>query len=126
MKLHLSFNQQGLATIGGKTLRTLVTDSNTRPGRDDLEHQTTLDFERPDLEPLVREIMLEIAEERMAGKLRPFVEGEPIGVLPRLVRKRALTDTEVCKARNRRMEDHRREMLALRKSNDEDMRRLLA
>jgi hypothetical protein len=97
-----------------------VLDDSLRLGQNDDEYQRMQRYEQPLLDPLVREIEQEVEQMREAGTLRPFVEGEPIGVIPRLVapRPRPVVD------KSRRMEEKRAEMLALRRRNDAVMRSL--
>lgn len=59
-------------------------------------------------------VMEEITEDRLNGKLRPFIEGEPIG----MIQKHDPKPAPMLKSKARIKEDERTEMLAMRKRND--------
>jgi len=113
-------NHQGKTVINGRIMPTTTVEA--MPDRAD-EDEIIRASEQPLIDATVKEIIHEVNEMRRAGTLRPFVEGEAIGALPRMVE-------PVCSAvdprheQRCRMEDQRREMLALRRSNDATMRRL--
>jgi len=116
---NLYVNHQGKMVVNGRVMPTTTHESKP----EDEGGEAALQSEQPLVDALVTSIIREVNEMRKAGTLRPFTEGEPIGALPRLVE--AAEDAVDPKyARARVMEDRRREMLALRKSNDADMRRL--
>jgi hypothetical protein len=116
-------NDQGVTVINGKTQKT-PTHLLGR-GEDDKEHRDLLKLLRPAFETTLREVCQEVAAMRIAGTLRPFTEGEPIGVLPRRVRIKPPTPARLRREHNQRMQDRQAEMLALRARNDADIEALL-
>jgi hypothetical protein len=72
------------------------------------------------LDTTVRDIMIEIAEEREHGLVRPFVEGEPIGMIQKPKPFNPPVET-----RAKRYERKQQELRALRASNDAAIRRTL-
>ncbi len=125
-RLTFARNQRGVILVNGKSLRTPTTDSNTKPGTRDREDEILLEYACPLLDTAVREINRETQVLRLLGKLKPFREGEPIGVLPRRVKQKPPTEKQV-RAFNHKMFEWRREsMLALRAKNDLIIRELLA
>lgn len=119
------YNARGnLVDVTGKTGKTPTHLLNI--GTDDVEHQAMLRFFEPSFEETLREVMAEVFEMRMSGTLRPFVEGEPIGALPRVVKKRLLTPEQMRRSHNETMRWRREATLELRRKNDATIRRLLA
>lgn len=121
--VNLGRTRRGLLTVGGKTIKAPTLMENI--GRDDPEFQSMAQYLEPGLDMTVREIMHEIEEDRYHRKLKPFVEGEPIGVLPRLVRKPRLTEAQFRKERNKRLDRQQEEMLTLRAKNNRTMKEVL-
>lgn len=68
-----------------------------------------------------RTIMEEIQSDRMNGKLRPFVEGEPIGK----IQKHKRGPAKPLKTRNEIMDDRRNELRERQQQNDATLDRLL-
>jgi hypothetical protein len=98
----------------------------TYSGEDLNEGDNALDnWYNPLLDNTVRQIAQEVAQMRIAGTLTPFIEGQPIGVLPRRIRVRPLTDVQIRKEYNKRKEEERDAMLALRKRNNTTMKSIL-
>lgn len=100
-------------------------DGRLWPRSTDEAHGMSFDRAPDNLDEVVRDIMHEIAEERAHGKVRPFAEGEPIGIIPRRVDRADVTDADVAEYRARHQEWERGEMLALRRANDRLMGDLL-
>lgn len=75
-------------------------------------------FYSTDLDRNFKDAYREIMEMRAIGKLRPFVEGEPIGALPRRVRTKTMTPAAIRKTYNSWRDDKQKAMLALRAKND--------
>jgi len=67
-----------------------------------------------------RSIIEELTEDRMNGKVAPFVSG-PIGAYVRTPKKKPLTDRQVQQIHNKWREQERAIMLALRAKNDAAM-----
>lgn len=82
-------------------------------------------YYNPLLDTEIREIMHEIAIERAAGVLKPFKEGEAVGVLPRLVRAPKRKESWYTQQRNERKERERDAMLRHRRRNNRTMRSML-
>ena len=79
-----------------------------------------------DLERIIAEIFREIQEERMAGVVKPFVEGEPIGACPPPRPVVVFTREQLVAAHNARMERKREALTTLRERNDRTIEELLA
>ena len=110
-------NKQGKLVVNGRIMPTSTHESRGHSRSED-DYARTLDDQQPDIEPILREIERETIALRYAGKLPPFVERQPIGVIPRRVRVRPPTATQMRKVHNHRMEEQRAEMLSLRRKND--------
>lgn len=123
-KLTYERTRRGLFRVSGRVLPARIIDDSLKPGRQDWEDKTVLGLENPELDPIVREIEREVAADRLAGRLKPFIEGEPIGVLPRRVRVKSVR--RYWNDHDTRMEEKRAEMLALRARNDATIESLLS
>ena len=102
--------------VGGQVMKTPLIDTALI---DSTPEENTFD-------QTMHEIAVEVEQLRLAGRLRPFVEGEAIGVLPRRVprgrRIRTYTTSSDLKAR---YEKRQRELMELRARNDENIRSIL-
>jgi hypothetical protein len=92
-----------------------------RPIDNDLDN-----YLNPLFESTIRQIVQEVEEMRLAGTLKPFVEGEHLGKLPRGVRPKKMTAAQARAAHNQRMQQRQEDMLALRKRNDGTIEALLS
>jgi len=82
-------------------------------------YDETLLHHEPRLDVLVGDILQEMFEEKMAGKVRPFVEGEPVGAYTPLPERKPAVAT-------RSIGDLRQEALKLRRrKNQATLRRML-
>lgn len=126
MKLNIGLNQRGNTTVNGQTIThnpdAIPFGSGHTWGSADLHTENHLN---PLFEMEVREVAEEVEQMRLAKVLRPFVEGEMIGVLPRRVRKKPLTEKQRRTNHARRMEMQRDEMLLLRSRNNNLMEELV-
>lgn len=73
----------------------------------------------------VREIERETQQLRLAGKLKPFVEGEPIGTLPKKAPVKNVSSEEMAAAANKVKEGKRSAMLEHRARNDAAMNKIM-
>lgn len=118
-------NKSGRPVIDGRVMPTMSNDNLTKLGTRDLEDAAAQAWQFPPFEALVREVEQEVEAMRHNGLLRPFKEGERIGVLPRRVRSRKLTAKEHEREHNERMQRRQHAMLAQRAKNDEIIASLL-
>ncbi len=118
-------NRRGNNVFDGQVLSTPRDGHDYRIGADDEEHQRMLRHFEPSFDTAIRESIAEIAEMRMAGTLRPFVEGEAIGAAPAPKKPKKHTAKELKQYQDQRRQWQREEMLALRRKNDEAIRELL-
>lgn len=91
-------------------------------GENNEEHRILMRFFEPSFEETLDEVCLEVAEMRYSGKLRPFIEGEPIGAYKRIPRPKPPTAAQVRDYHNRSREFARKEMLELRAENNRRLR----
>jgi hypothetical protein len=118
-------NRRGHIVVQGKTDKSLPQEEYgfrelNRRDRD------TEDYLSPEFDTTVKEVTREVEQMRAAGKLRPFIEGEAVGVCPPRVRRVKVTRHTVSQEHNRRMEEKRAEMLKLRAKNDKALKEALA
>lgn len=123
--MNLRWSKRGTQMVKDAAQKAPMTDDSMRPGNDDSEHITMRRWLSPQLDELLTDIKQEIAEMFEAGTMRPFVEGEHIGRIPKRVKKRSIGDQALRKEQARRKEEQRADMLALRKRNNATMRSLL-
>lgn len=122
--MNYDVTKAGKPSVYGHVLPTTANDHDMRPGREDAEDLALRTFLNPDFEATLREVCHEVESMRLSGTLRPFVEGEPIGVLPK--RKKTKPTKTDPRAYARKMEEQRAEMLELRRRNDQRIKEVLA
>ena len=120
MKIELT--SQGHFIIDNKVVPSLKLDDNRKLGQEDQEHQRMQRYFEPSFEDTLREVCHEVFQLRIEKKLRPFVEGEPIGAYKKIPPPRKYTPKEVVEYRNKRRQWAQAELLALRAKNNEAMR----
>ena len=135
LPVHNKKNQQGYTQLPiwdpvedrfqpGITQTARLDEANGGGAYHEVDHTTDAFFSSLNspaaLTSVIQSIMVEIAEEREAGVLRPFVEGEPIGMIQK--RKPFTSPPET---RAQRYERKQEEIRALRASNDAAIRRIL-
>ena len=114
-------NRRGQPLVNNKTE---PTRDDFKLGNDDREHQFMLRYFEPNFEETLREVCLEVAEMRIEKRLRPFVEGEPIGAYKKPPKPKRVTDAQVREYKRKRYEWGQEELRALRAKNDAELKRL--
>lgn len=120
--MSLSFNRRGVMLLNNQAQRTDTTGGKL--GADNEEHQTLVKYLEPSFDNTLKEVLREVYRMRTDGKLRPFVEGEPIGAYAPLPQPPRATDAEVHDYHRRKHEWQRDELRMLRTKNDETMKEM--